>query len=138
MTGRLTALLAVVGALGVAFTGVGAGASAVQALGWAAAAGVGLSAMLRGPGLRVMGVLGTLLAVGAFASAGIAGGWAWIAAAFAVVLAVAAVATIRRGPAWRASEAGRKREPVRDLWKQFDAGDDPTTDADEPEELDPR
>ncbi|RMB58790.1 hypothetical protein [Tessaracoccus antarcticus] len=138
MTGRLTALLAVIGALGIAFSGLGAGASAVQALGWASAAGVGLSAMLKGPGLRVMGVLGVMLAAGALASAALAGGWAWLAAVFAGVLAVAAVATIRRGPAWRQGAAARKREPVRDLWKQFDAGDDPTTDANEPDGQDPR
>lgn len=137
MTGRLTALLAVVGALGIALTGLGTGASAVQALGWASAAGVGLSAMLRGPGLRVMGVVGLLLSIAAGVSAALAGGWAWLTLAFAVVLAVAAVATIRRGPTWRAA-ATTRRQPSKDPWKQFDAGEDPTTDAEEPEDLDPR
>ena len=134
MTGLLTILLGIVGALGIAFTGLGADASAVQALGWAAAAGAGLSLMLRGPGLRIMGVLGVLLAIAAGASAAVAGGWAWLAVAFAVVLAVAAVATIRRGPLWRAGVAATKKEPARDLWKQFDAGDDPTTDDQSPHE----
>ena len=133
MTGRLTALLAVVGALGIAFTGMGVDAPAVQALGWAAAAGVGLSAMLRGNGLRVMGVLGVLLAIAAGVSAASTGGWGWLALAFAVVLAVAAFATIRRGPLWRAGNT-KKREPVVDLWKQFDAGDDPTTNGLTPDE----
>ena len=138
MTGRLTALLAVVGALGVAFTGLGTGASAVQALGWAAAAGVGLSAMLRGPGLRVMGALGVLLAVASLASAALAGGWAWLAVVFSLALGAAGAAAFRRGPHWRAGSTSTRREPVRDLWKQFDAGDDPTTDGEEPDDHDPR
>lgn len=134
MTGRLTALLAVVGALGIAFTGIGTDAPAVQALGWAAAAGVGLSAMLRGPGLRVMGVLGVLLAVGAAVSGGFSGGWAWLAVLFAAVLAVASVAVIRRATLWKAGSATAMREPAKDLWKQFDAGDDPTTDERTPDQ----
>lgn len=133
MTGRLTALLAVVGALGIAFTGLAADAPAVQALGWAAAAGVGLSAMLRGPGLVAMGALGVALSAGAGVSAALAGGWAWIAVVFAAVLAVAAVTTIRRGPQWRARSATRSA-PAGDLWKQFDAGHDPTTDEQSPEQ----
>ncbi|MDO5735105.1 MAG: hypothetical protein Q4P15_01370 [Propionibacteriaceae bacterium] len=132
MNGRVTALLAVIGALGIAFTGLGAQAPAVQALGWASAAGVGLSAMLRGPGLRVMGILGLLLSIGAAISAVLAGGWALLGVVFAAVLAVAAVGTVMRGPLWRAAATTSKREPVRDLWKQLDAGDDPTTDAKEP------
>ncbi|MGV8846865.1 hypothetical protein [Tessaracoccus sp.] len=138
MTGRITALLAVIGALGIAFTGLAADASAVQALGWAAAAGVGLSAMLRGPGLRIMGVVGVLLAIAAAASAVLAGGWAWTAMAFAAIMAVSAVFTILRGPLWRANATKARREPVKDLWKQFDAGDDPTTDVEEPSDRDPR
>jgi len=127
LTGARTALLGVAGALGIAFTGLAADASAVQALGWAASAGVGLSAMLRGPGLRVLGALGILLAVGAGVSAGFAGGWAWLSLIFCAILAVAAVATFRHGPAWRAKARSREKEPARDLWKQFDAGEDPTT-----------
>lgn len=138
MTGRITALLAVLGALGIAFTGLGADASAVQALGWAAAAGVGLSAMLRGPGLRIMGGVGTLLAIVAAASAIMAGGWAWLAVAFAAILALSAIFTMLRGPLWRANATTARREPVKDLWKQFDAGGDPTTDAEEPGGRDPR
>ncbi len=134
MTGRLAILLGLVGALGIAFTGLGAGASAVQALGWAASAGVGLSLMLRGPGLRIMGVLGVLLAIAAGAGAVVAGGWAWLAVVFAAVLAVAAVATVASGPTWRAGAAATKREPARDLWKQFDTGDDPTDNEQSPEE----
>ena len=121
------ALLGVIGALGVAFTGMAVDASAVQALGWAAAAGGGLSAMLRGPGLRVMGALGILLAIAGGISAGLAGGWAWVALVFCLALGVAALATFRRGPHWRSEARSQKKEPVRDLWKQFDAGDDPTT-----------
>lgn len=132
MTGRLTLLLALVGALGLAFTGLGTDASAVQALGWAAAAGVGLSLMLRGPGLRIMGVLGILLSVAAGASAVVAGGWAWLAVLFAAVLAVASVATVRSGPTWRRGPSATQKEPLRDLWKQFDAGDDPTTNEQSP------
>ena len=134
MTGRLTILLGIVGALGIAFTGLETDVPSVQALGWAAAAGTGLSLMLRGPGLRIMGVLGALLAIAVAASAAAAGGWAWLAVVFAVVLAVAGVATARRGPLWRASVASTKREPARDLWKQFDEGDDPTTDGRSPHE----
>lgn len=83
--------------------------------------------MLRGPGLRVMGALGILLAIAAGISAGLAGGWAWVALLFCLALGVAALATFRHGPRWRSAARTRKKEPVRDLWKQFDAGDDPTT-----------
>lgn len=134
LSGGRTALLAVLGALGIAFTGLGAGAAAVQAVGWAAAAGVGLSAMLRGPGLRVMGVLGVALAGAAAISAVLAGGWAWLALVFCLVLGMAGVATLRRGPQWRAGAGRRQEEPARDLWKQFDAGDDPTSGAASPDE----
>lgn len=134
LTGGRTALLAVFGALGVAFTGLGTGAAAVQAVGWAAAAGVGLSAMLRGPGLRVMGALGVVLAVAAAISAVLDGGWAWLALVFCLVLGTAGVATLRSGPQWRSGARSREKEPARDLWKQFDAGDDPTTGAASPDE----
>ncbi|MGO1384423.1 MAG: hypothetical protein ACTHWA_07240 [Arachnia sp.] len=126
LSGARTALLGVAGALGIAVTGLAADASAVQALGWAACAGVGLSAMLRGPGLRVLGAVGVVLAVGAGVSAGFAGGWAWISLLFSAMLALAAVFTFRHGPAWRAVARSRRQEPARDLWKQFDAGEDPT------------
>ncbi len=127
LSGGRTALLGVVGALGVAFTGLAVDAAAVQALGWAAAAGVGVSAMLRGPGLRVMGALGMLLAVVSGISAGLAGGWAWLTIVFCVVLGVAAIATFRDGPSWRTNAGSREKAPAADLWKQFDAGRDPTT-----------
>ncbi len=126
LNGARTALLGVLGALGIAFSGMASDAPAVQALGWAAAAGVGLSAMLRGPGLRALGALGLLLAVGAGFSAGLAGGWAWVSLLFCVFLGLAAVATLRHGPSWRAAARAREKEPARDLWKQFDAGEDPT------------
>lgn len=100
----------------------------LQALGWAALAGIGLSAMLRGVGLQAMGAFGVALAIAAAATAAIAGGWAWLGGACAVALAIAGVATIGRGPTWRAAAAGSRRVPAEDLWKQFDAGDDPTTD----------
>lgn len=128
LTGTRTALLGVTGALGIAFTGLATDASALQALGWAASAGVGLSAMLRGPGLRAMGALGVLLALGAGVSAGFAGGWAWVGLLFCVILGVSAVATFRHGPGWRAKSRSREKEPARDLWKQFDGGEDPTAD----------
>ena len=138
MTGRLTAFLAVVGALGIALAGLVADAPAVQALGWAAVAGVGLSAMLRGPGLRIMGGVGALLALVAAVSAALAGGWAWIAVAFTAVLLVAAFSAVIRGPLWRTDSTRATREPLKDVWKQFDAGEDPTTDAGGPDERDPR
>ncbi len=126
LTAGRTALLGAVGALGIAFSGLAADAPAVQAVGWAAAAGVGLSAMLRGPGLRVMGVLGLVLAAAAGVSAAFAGGWAWVSLIFCVGLGVAALATFRDGHTWRARARSREKEPARDLWKQFDAGEDPT------------
>lgn len=135
LTGGRTALLAVVGAIGVAFTGLGADSPAIQALGWAAVAGVGLSAMLRGPGLRVMGALGVVLMVAAAITAALAGGWAWLTWVFCLALGAAAVATFLRGPTWRARARSREKEPARDLWKQFDAGDDPTTGATSPDEV---
>jgi hypothetical protein len=112
-----------------ALAGVVAGATAqaagspVASLAWALLAGVGLSLMLRGGGLRVLGVLLTVLAT---ASAG----WAvqarvWPSAAGFAVVALASVGITVAGPRW----AGRSRAAVdrpRDLWQSMDAGEDPT------------
>lgn len=132
-TGGQAVLLGIVGALGLTFLGMGVNASAVQALGLAATAGIGLSAMLRGPGLRMMGGLGILLAVAAGISAGLAGGWAWLGLVFCVALGTAGFLTLHHGPRWRARSRTREKEPARDLWKQFDAGDDPTTSDEAPD-----
>lgn len=123
---KVAALLALVGALGVAIAGTATGASGVAALGWASLAAVGLGTMVRGSGLRVLGGLVLALALGSAVAAAMAGGWTWVAFAAALVLAVAGVAALREGGGWRRASATGPREAPKDLWKQFDAGDDPT------------
>lgn len=127
MTGRWpVTLLAVAGSLVAGFSAQAAG-SGVASLAWAVAAGLGLSLMLRGVWLRILGVALTGLAV---ASAG----WAWQAGQWValggfVVAAVALLGMAWWGPAWvaRARQAGD--HPV-DLWKAMDDGADPTGEQD--------
>ena len=127
MTGRWpVTLLALAGSLVAGFSAQAAG-SGVASLAWAVAAGLGLSLMLRGVWLRVLGVALTALAV---ASAG----WAWQAGQWValggfVATAAALLGMAWWGPAWvaRATQAGD--HPV-DLWKAMDDGADPTGEQD--------
>lgn len=97
------------------------------ALGWTAAAGVFLMLMLRGPGLRAMGVLLALLGMGAGVLGALAGGAGWFLLLPAALLLVGGGAAARWGPGWPTRAGAGPRDAPRDQWKQLDAGDDPTT-----------
>ena len=104
MIGRAPVTL--VAAAGAVTAGIAAQAasSPVGSLAWAAATGIGLSLMLRGAGLRVVGVLLTVIAV-------MGAGWSvqagqWVAAAGFAVAAVASLGLVLWGPRWRSSERG--------------------------------
>lgn len=99
------------------------GGSPLASLGWALAAGVGLSLMLRGFGLRIVGVLLSVLAV-------VGAGWAiqegqWVASGGFVLVVVAALGILVWGPNWRQSHSGREAARE-DPWKAMDRGLDPT------------
>lgn len=126
--------------LGLAGAALGGfvGRSASDALGMIAlaiAAGFGLSLMLRGVGLRLIGIAMVLLG-------GLGAGLSVYAAVMEQPLARAALAGflivvfsgvvfVRSGPTWVALAADRPAQP-KDLWKQIDEGIDPTE-----EEIDP-
>lgn len=114
------------GALGLAIGGGPAGSQAASSLGWASAAGVFLLFMVRGAGLRPLGILLALLGVAAGVAAGLTGGAAWILLLPAVVLVCASVLLVRGGPSWPRREGAGPRAAAMDDWKQFDAGMDPT------------
>lgn len=124
LTGRApTTLLGLVGALGAGIGGTVAEAPEVSGVGWAALAGFGLSLMLHGVGLRVLGVALVLLAVlGSVVS--LVTVW-WMLFGFLLV-AAAGVAMVAVGPSWASQR--RKRPPSKDPWKLMDDGDDPTVD----------
>ena len=122
MTGRWpVTLFAVAGAM---LAGIAAqvGSSPLASLAWALAAGVGLSLMLHGFGLRIVGVALTCLAV-----VGI--GWAaqvgqWVALVGFVLVTVAGLGFTVRGPNWRHQRVRRQSAPG--LWQAMDPGGDPT------------
>ncbi|MBK7821235.1 MAG: hypothetical protein IPJ61_09185 [Tessaracoccus sp.] len=124
MIGRAPVTLAAAAGAVTAGIAAQAASSPVGSLAWAAAAGIGLSLMLRGVGLRVVGVLLTALAV-------TGAGWSvqagqWVACAGFAVVAVAALGVVVWGPRWRterASGSGRALDP----WAAMDKGEDPTT-----------
>ncbi|MHA6511743.1 hypothetical protein [Tessaracoccus sp. Z1128] len=119
-------LLALAGALTAGFSAQ-AGGSAVASLAWAVAAGLGLSLMLRGVPLRV---LGTSLVVLAVASAGWAGqAGQWVALVGFLVALVGLLAMAWWGPGWVARPRTAGEHPV-DLWKAMDEGADPTGEQD--------
>lgn len=126
MSLRLAALLGVLGALGLVLVGSLTASPAVAALAWSAVAAIGLATMLRGPGLRVLGGIALLLAVGAGIAGGLTGSWAWLGVLPALALGVAGFCALRSGHRWRRTAGAGPREAPKDLWKQFDAGDDPT------------
>ncbi|HQD21906.1 MAG TPA: hypothetical protein PKY27_06580 [Arachnia sp.] len=123
MIGRAPVTL--VAAAGAVTAGIAAQAasSPVGSLAWAAAAGIGLSLMLRGAGLRVVGVLLTVIAV-------MGAGWSvqagqWVAAAGFAVAAVASLGLVLWGPRWR-SDRGSGGARALDPWAAMDKGEDPT------------
>ena len=79
--------------------------------------------MLRGAGLRVVGVLLTVIAV-------MGAGWSvqagqWVAAAGFAVAAVASLGLVLWGPRWR-SDRGSGGARALDPWAAMDKGEDPT------------
>ena len=127
MTGRwAVTLLALAGALTAGFSAQAAG-SGVASLGWALAAGLGLSLMLRGLQLRVLGVALTALAVAAAGWAGQAG--QWVSLAGFAVSALALLGMVWWGPGWVARRRADGAHPV-DLWAAMDSGADPTDEQD--------
>lgn len=127
MTGRWpVTLLAAAGAL-VAGVAAQTAASPVASLAWALLAGVGLSLMLRGVGLRIVGVLLTALATAsAFWAAQAA---LWVSVAGFAVVALSAVGFILWGPGW-AGRARRETDRPVDVWASMDQGSDPTAEQD--------
>lgn len=125
MTGRWpVTLLAIVGALTAGFAAQSSG-SGVQAVAWALAAGIGLSLMVRGAGLRVLGAVLAVLALAGATWAGQAGLWL-VLAGFAVA-AAAEVGVILLGPRW-AYRPRTQRPGGDDPWAAMDRGEDPTDD----------
>ena len=92
------------------------------------------SLLLRGVGLRIVGILITMLAtIGGAVSvmAATAGqGLAWAALAGFLAVIVAGFFLLRDGPGWGCVGADRPARP-KDLWKQIDEGIDPTSDENE-------
>lgn len=115
------------GALGLVIGANLLGAGGGVALGWAAAAGAFLMLMLRGPGLRAMGILLVLLGLGAGVLAVLTGGTGWFLLAPAALLVLGGGAAARWGPGWPTRTGSGPRDAPRDQWKQFDAGEDPTS-----------
>lgn len=127
------------GALGLVVLANVLGSSGGVALGWTAAAGTFLLLMLRGHGLRAMGVLLALLGAGAGVLGVITGGTGWFLLLPAALLVLGGGATARWGPGWPARAGAGPRDAPRDQWKQFDAGEDPTSgDTDVVPDDDPR
>ena len=123
MTGRWAfTLLTAAGALVAGLAAQSAGAP-LASLAWALLAGIGLSLMLRGFGLRIVGMLLVALAVG-----GVVWGVQsaqWVPVAGFAVAGDAALGFVAWGPGWRLRQR-REREVQVDYWKAMDEGDDPT------------
>ena len=115
-----------VGALGLVIVANVLSAGGGVAIGWAAAAGAFLMLMLRGQGLRAMGILLVLLGLGAGLLGAVQGGPGWLLVLPAALLVVGGVAAARWGPDWPVRAGSGPRDAPRDQWKQFDAGEDPT------------
>lgn len=127
MTGRwAVTLLALAGALTAGFSAHTAG-SGVASLGWALAAGLGLSLMLRGLQLRFLGVALSALAVAAAGWAGQAG--EWVSLTGMAVSALALLGMVWWGPGW---VTRRRAEHALDMWAAMDSGVDPTDEQDVP------
>lgn len=122
LTGRLpVTTLGLLASLCTGIAGNALGAPASTGVAWAVLAGFGLSMMVHGRALQVLGGLTGALAVlgGVVAS----GERPWLIAGFAAAL-VAAAGIIWRGPTWRRrSREGQQRV---DMWRSLDEGQDPT------------
>lgn len=123
MTGRWgVTLVTAAGALVAGIAAQSAG-SPLASLAWAVLAGIGLSLMLRGFGLRIVGII--------LAAVGIGGaGWAvqagqWIPLTGFVVVLFGAGGYLAWGPGWR-HRPRPERVAHTDLWKAMDEGEDPT------------
>lgn len=122
LTGRLpVTACGIVAALTTGIAGTALGAQATTGIAWAVLAGFGLSLMLHGRAMPVIGVItGVLAVLGGVVGAG---EQPWLIAGFAVAFAAAA-AMAWKGPSWA------HRSPVRqhrgDMWSAFDEGEDPT------------
>jgi hypothetical protein len=114
-------LLGAAGALTAGVAGNATGEPAISGAGWAALAGIALSLMLHGTGLRIVGILIAVLAVLGVVVVGW-GSWAGIAL---VPVLVAGALMAWAGPKWDRGER-RQRQPAKDLWSRMDAGEDPT------------
>ncbi len=124
--GRVVALnrwtVTLIGALGAVVAGFGGqSAPAAAGMAWAALAGIGLSVMLHGFGLRIVGPIIALMGVGGIVLG--SGSIAWLAAPFALVLVAGVLMTVV-GPRWVARKAPKKVSD--DWWQRMDAGEDPT------------
>ena len=129
MTGRWSVtLLAAAGAL-IAGVSAQVGGSPLASLGWAVAAGVGLSLMLRGVGLRIVGVLLASLSMASLVWAAKAG--QWVALVGFVAVLVASFGFVVWGPSWRHRRVDEREAPA-DLWKAMDEGADPTDEQGSP------
>ncbi len=123
MIGRAPVTLVVAAGAVTAGIAAQAASSPVGSVAWAAAAGVGFSLMLRGVGLRVVGVL-----LAALATAGAA--WSvqagqWVAFAGFVVAAIGTLGFVMWGPRWRSGRSTGEARAL-DPWAAMDKGEDPT------------
>lgn len=123
--GPVTAV-AVVGAL-VAGLAAQSAESTVGSMAWVIVSGLGLSIMLSGIPLRVLGVV--LTVIGGASVARAASAHLWVAVAGFAVASVAAALMAWWGPGWVVrSRADRPRDL--DPWKAMDSGIDPTAEQD--------
>lgn len=113
-----TTLLGVIGSLVAGFAGA---SELISGVAWAALAGLALSLMLHGFGLRVLGALIALLGVGGAAVS--FSSQLWMVLPFGLVLASGILMMIA-GPGWLRNRA--PKQPTDDWWQRMDAGDDPT------------
>ncbi|MDF1489442.1 Trp biosynthesis-associated membrane protein [Tessaracoccus caeni] len=134
MTRARTLLLGLLGAALGGFAGQTA-SGALGTIALAIAAGFGLSLMLRGVGLRVIGTAVALLGLlGCVLSGSVATDgqlWGWVALPGFLAVVAAGVLLFRFGPRWVLAQADRATPP-KDLWKQIDEGIDPTDGEDMP------
>ena len=120
--GRLPVTLVAAGGGVIAGVAAQAGSSAVASVAWAVLAGLGLSLMLHGRSLRVVGVFLVLLSGGGIVWAATAGQWASLVG-FAVAV-IGSLGFVVWGPTW--VRRTRVQDAPEDLWKAMDSGDDLT------------
>ncbi len=116
-----TTIIGLAGAGGAAIAGNILDVPATRGVAWAGLAAIGLSLMLHGQGLRVLGVLLALLSVTGIVVSVME--QPWVVVAF-VALFVASVLFVTVGPTWRTQRPPRVQQ--RSLWEELDKGEDPT------------